>query len=160
MANGFSKLHPKDLLERIIADGAAQNKYVDVYIVSETGLCNRDAFICTALQNSSTASNNRDAFLCSNEVYDIGNWSTSCFILFSKIKGIYKLTERRGHSPAILKGTIFPETGYSIITNERASVIKGLVKQSRGHVDWWIFENIDVSCDFTIVDSSEIEKEV
>ena len=51
----------------------------------------------------------------------------------------------------MLKGTIFSHTGYSIISTKRESVRKGLYKASKWHIDWWIFENVDVSKDFKIM---------
>ena len=39
----FSSVHPSDLLERIIADGVTQERFENVYRISDSGQCNRDA---------------------------------------------------------------------------------------------------------------------
>ena len=50
--NLFSDEHPEDLLEKIIEDGVTQSEFENVYRISDSGECNRDAFLCTAIQNS------------------------------------------------------------------------------------------------------------
>ena len=149
--NCFPDSYPKSLLESIIKDGAGQNTYEDVYRVSDTGFCNRDAFICSALQNEIYDFNNRDNYLARDDC-DIDNWSTSCWKVLAKVKRIYSLKEKKGHSPAILKGTIFPQTGYSIITEQRHSYLNNPHPSRKGHIDWWIFKDVDVSENFSIME--------
>ena len=152
-SNCFPDSYPKDLLDCIIKDGAGQNTYEDVYRISDTGLCHRDAFICSALQNEVYAVNNRDSYLAQRECEcDIDDWSTSCWQTLSKAKRVYNLKEKKGHSPAILKGSILPKTGYSIVTNERYSVRDNPFSRRKGHVDWWIFKDVDASENFSIME--------
>lgn len=150
----FPDSYPKNLLDCIIKDGAGQNTYANVYRVSDDGTCNRDAFLCTAIQNLVYGVCNRDAYLAlmMQEDCDIDIWSTSCWYDFKKAKKICALKEKHEHSPAILHGTIYPETGYSIITTQRNSMNGKVSKNRIGHVDWWIFKNIDVSQNFSIME--------
>ena len=62
------------------------------------------------------------------------------------------MKEKKGHSPAILVGDILPETGYSIISKERKSLCNNPQTRREGHVDWWIFKDIDVSKNFSIME--------
>lgn len=154
----FPKSYPKNFVERLKSDGAGQNEYVDVYRISEDGGCNRDAFLCTMIQNADSKGINRDAYLLSQrdvKEYDISAWSTSCWQDLKPVKKIYKLKEKYEHSPSMLRGTIFPYTGYSIISTQRESVRQGLYKASKWHIDWWIFEDIDVSENFKIIEEGK-----
>lgn len=154
----FPKSYPKNFVERLKSDGAGQNEYVDVYRISEDGGCNRDAFLCTMIQNADSKGINRDAYLLSQrdvKEYDISAWSTSCWQDLKPVKKIYKLKEKHEHSPSMLRGTIFPYTGYSIISTQRESVRQGLYKASKWHIDWWIFEDIDVSENFKIIEEGK-----
>lgn len=150
----FPDSYPKNLLECIIKDGAAQNTYTDVYRISDDGLCNRDAFLCTAQQNLVYGLCNRDAYLAlvMQEECDIDIWSTSCWQDLKKVQKFCAVKEKHDHSPAILKGTIFPDTGYSILTTERYSINGTVSKRRKGHVDWWIFKDVDVSQNFSIME--------
>ncbi len=152
--NCFPDSYPKNLLDCIIEDGACQNTYTDVYRISDSGTCNRDDFLCTAMQNLVYGVSNRDSCLAlmMQEDCDIDMWSTSCWQSLKRAKGICALKERHEHSPAILKGTIFPETGYSIITTQRKSMSGSSSKQRNGHVDWWIFKDVDASKYFSIME--------
>lgn len=154
MSCAFPNSYPKDFIKRLESDGAGQNEYVEVYRISEDGGCNRDAFLCTMIQDADREGINRDAYLASQrdvKEYDISEWSTSCWQNLKPASKIYSLKEKYEHSPSMLKGTIFSHTGYSIISTQRESVRKGLYKASKWHIDWWIFENVDVSKDFKIM---------
>jgi hypothetical protein len=151
--NIFSAEHPVDLLERILAEGATQTSFKDVYRISDDGLCHRDTFLCSALMNSQREMNNRDAYLAQlQQEYDVEDWSTSCWADLEKAKKILALKEKFNDSPALLKGSIVEDTGYSILTTERNS-IKVLPSKQRNkrkhHIDWWIFEEKDVSAFFS-----------
>ena len=151
----FPKSYPQNFIERLKSDGVGQNEYVDVYRISEGGGCNRDAFLCSMIQKADSEGANRDAYLALHrdaEEYDISEWSTSCWQNLKPAKKIYSLKEKHEHSPSMLKGSIFSYTGYSIISTQRESVRKGLYKASKGHIDWWIFEDIDVSENFQIME--------
>jgi hypothetical protein len=153
----FSAQHPSDLLERIIADGASQSQHDGVYRISRSGVCNRDAFLCTALENSQTIPvNNRDAYLAQMQTtYDVDHWSTSCWNDFERTIELYSLMLKRIDSPKILKGNILPQTGYSIITTNRPSIKSLPMRKQRKrahHIDWWIFESQDVSIYFEEVE--------
>ena len=148
----FSSVHPSDLLERIIADGVTQERFENVYRISDSGQCNRDAFLCSALDNSRRDINNRDAYLAEKQaMYEIDDWSTSCWEILSKANNILRMKEKYNDSPSILVGNILQETGYSILTTERIS-IKNLPPRQRNkkkhHIDWWFFEDQDVSVYF------------
>lgn len=151
----FPKSYPKNFVERLKNDGAGQNEYIGVYRISEDGGCNRDAFLCSMMQIANGKGRDRDAYLASQrslEEYDISAWSTSCWQNLKPAKKIYFLKEKHEHSPSMLKGSIFSYTGYSIISSQRESVRKGLYKASKWHIDWWIFEDIDVSENFKIME--------
>ena len=152
----FSEDHPRDLLERIIADGVTQSTYENVYRISESGECNRDAFLCTAIENSQRNANNRDAYLAEKQKeYKIDDWSTSCWNNFDKALEIYECKEKHGHSPAILKGNISLDSGYSLLTTERLSVKEmpaNKRKKRNHHIDWWIFVDKDVSTHFEVME--------
>lgn len=147
--NIFSAEHPVDLLEQIIAEGATQTSFEDVYRISDDGLCHRDTFLCSALMNSQRELNNRDAYLAQlQQEYDVGDWSTSCWDDLEKAKKILALKEKFNDSPALLKGSIAEDTGYSILSIERNSIKLLPAKQrkkKKHHIDWWIFEGKDVS---------------
>lgn len=154
--NLFSDEHPTNLLEKIIEDGVTQSAFENVYRISESGECNRDAFLCTAIENSQRDVNNRDAYLAMmRKEYEIDEWSTSCWNDLDKATDIYESKEKHGKSPAILIGNISPDSGYSILTIERVS-IKDLPsrkkKRRKNHIDWWIFREKDVSNYFKILE--------
>lgn len=154
--NLFSDEHPTDLLEKIIDDGVTQSAFENVYRISESGECNRDAFLCTAIENSQRNVNNRDAYLAMmRKEYEIDEWSTSCWNDLDKATDIFASKEKHGKSPAILIGNISPDSGYSILTVERVSV-KDLPsrkkKRRKNHIDWWIFREKDVSNCFKILE--------
>lgn len=146
----FSSSHPSDLLERIIADGATQKSFNSVYRVSDSGQCTRDAFICTVLDNCQRNVNNRDAYLqLMQATYEIDDWSTSCWDSLTKAQNLLRLKEKYYDSPSILVGNILQESGYSILTTERFSIKDSpLRKKRKHHIDWWIFEDQDVSAHF------------
>lgn len=152
--NIFSDEHPHNLLDEIIADGGVQSTFKGVYRISKMGECNRDAFLCTALENAPKEISNRDAYLADKrQKCDLDTWSTSCWLSYEKTLNIYKLMENHGNYPKILLGDILPETGYSILTTERKSIqnLPSAKRQKRKHhVDWWIFRNIDVSIYFEL----------
>ncbi len=151
----FPKSYPKNFVERLKNDGAGQNEYIGVYRISEDGGCNRDAFLCSMIQIANGKGRDRDAYLASQrslEEYDISAWSTSCWQDLKPVKKIYKLKEKKKHRPSMLKGSIFSNTGYSIISTQRVSVRNGLYKAKKGHIDWWIFESVDVSVNFEIME--------
>lgn len=148
----FSSSHPSDLLERIIADGAKQNSFENIYRISDSGQCTRDEFVCSVLDDYQRKVNNRDAYLAQKqETYEIDDWSTSCWDSLSKAQGILRLKEKFNDSPSILVGNILQETGYSILTTERVSIQAlptKMQKKKRHHIDWWIFDEQDVSVYF------------
>lgn len=149
----FSALHPANLLQRIIDEGATQTCFEHVYRISEDGACNRDAFICSALEPRLRDSLDANIAFAKEhpDDYDVGDWSTSCWNTEEKAREIMALKESHGHFPALLIGTILPESGYSILSTERRS-IKTLNaskrRKKRGHIDWWIFDTQDVSPQF------------
>lgn len=149
----FSAEHPSDLMERIIAEGAMQASFEEVYRISDDGQCNRDTFLCSALMNCQRDVNNRDAYLAQiQQEYDVGEWSTSCWIDFEKAKKILQLKEKYNDAPALLQGCIVEDTGYSILSTERNSIKLLPAKQrkkKKHHVDWWIFDGKDVSVYFS-----------
>lgn len=154
--NLFSDEHPEDLLEKIIEDGVTQSEFENVYRISDSGECNRDAFLCTAIQNSQRDINNRDAYLAlMQKEYEIGEWSTSCWNDLDKANDIIACKEKYGKSPALLNGNILHDSGYSILTVERIS-IKDLPsrkkKKRKNHIDWWIFRDKDVSTCFKVLE--------
>ena len=151
--NRFSEEHPSDLLEKILEEGASQSQFNDIYRVSYSGACNRDAFLCTVIVNSQKESiSNRDAYIAEmQKEYMVDDWSTSCWSDINRAKDLLSLMRRSADSPKILIGNILPETGYSILTTERTSV-KALPKKKQRkkehHIDWWIFDDQDVSMYF------------
>ena len=152
----YPNSYPDDLLARIIEDGATQQYCKDVYRISKTGACNRDVFICSALENEVGEVNTRDAYLAEkNRAYEIGEWSTSCCDCLSAAQEKLALMERHHDRPLILIGNILPETGYSVLTTERKT-IKILpakkLRKKKHHIDWWIFKDQDVSEHFRILE--------
>ncbi len=149
----FPDDYPKDLYERVVADGAGKNEY-DVYRVAELGENNRDAFLSSYTeQKLKNSINNRDVYLAMKQKeneYDIGLFSTSCFETIKQAKKILKLKERHVAGPCILFGRIMPETGLSMKTENSKSGRKA----RRGHIDWWIYKDVDPSKNF-----SEVEEE-
>ena len=159
----FSALHPSDLLQKIIDDGATQLSFENIYRISEDGACNRDAFICSLLQDYYR--DGRDAYLAQKQQeYDVGEWSTSCWNDLKRARKIYDAKEKHDHFQAMLIGDISPESGYSIMSIDRKSIQKwpsDKRRKKRGHIDWWIFEDQDVSGNFKIIElENEDEKEV
>ena len=143
----FPSDYPIDLYDRIVEDGAGENKF-DVYRVSDVGTNNRDAFLCTyQTKMRSSILNNRDAYIYNYNIetnYDIGFFSTSCFDEQKAAAKILKLIEKRVDSPKMLYGTIVPEHGLSMRTSES----KSNRKSRKHHIDWWIYKDVDPSINF------------
>lgn len=142
----FPEVYPKDLLDKIIEDGAKENTYYNVYRVSASGLNNRDAFLSSFLDRA----NIRDAYLSKkqdlDQVYDIGDFSTSLFYIKKQALNVLKCFEKYEDSPALLEGTITPKFGLSMYTRDS----KSKRKSKSSHIDWWLYEFADPSKYFRI----------
>lgn len=143
----FPEDYPDDLYDRIVQDGAGENIF-NVYRVSDVGINNRDAFLCTYYTRIKTSQlNNRDAYKyqhCFDGDYDIGIFSTSCFDEEKAANKILKLIEKHVDGPRMLYGTITPEYGLSMKTSES----KSGRKSKKHHIDWWIYKDVDPSIKF------------
>lgn len=148
MDNVFPDSYPKDLLQRIIDDGADNNTFENVYRIANYGQNNRDAFLSTFLTNIKDESNEniRDAYIASNINYDIGLYGTSIVDTKHKALRTLNLLERKYDGPILLKGNILPEYGMSMYTKDS----KSRESHNAHHIDWWIYKDADPSSHFSI----------
>ena len=139
----FAPDYPKDLLERIIEDGAGDNTYENVYRISNYGGINRDAFLSTFLENhnKNLNTNIRDVYIENKENEDIGIYGTSLTSNFRKAKQLLKLMEKKHDGPILLVGNILPEYGMSMFTKDS----KTRKASNKYHIDWWLYESADPS---------------
>lgn len=149
----FPDTYPNDLLERIIEDGAAANTMEDVYRVANYGSNNRDAFLSTFLQNIKDGKyNDRDSVLALElSKNDIGEYATSLSTSEKRARKLLQLMERHYDGPILLKGTIHPEYGLSMLTKYS----KSNRKTDKFHVDWWVYADVDPSCHFSVIELKE-----
>ncbi len=141
----FPDSYPKDLLERIIEDGAGDNIFENVYRIDNHGKCDRDTFLSSYLEKQKeNGINNRDSYKQQNDEYDIGEYSTSLNSNKREIKNTLKCFEKHGKKPRILIGNIDPKYGKSMKTRES----KSQRYSKRNHIDWWLYEDADPSKDF------------
>lgn len=141
----FPESYPKDLLDRIIEDGAGDNTFENVYRVDNYGKCNRDAFLSSFQEKKKrNGLNNRDSYKQQNNEYDIGEYSTSLSSNKREIKNTLKMMENHYNRPKILIGNINPKYGKSMKTRES----KSQRYSKRNHIDWWLYEDADPSNDF------------
>ena len=155
MKNRLPKEYPPILYDMIIRDGGAERKFDTVYRISKTGEINRDAFLSTFQEKmrEESETQNRDEQMATEEQeeIDIGRFSTSCFQIKRKAINILKLKAKHGNFPCLLKGTIFPDSGLSMLT---ASSNSGR-RATKSHIDWWIYEGKDPSNCFDIDSEDE-----
>lgn len=149
----FPDTYPSDLLERIIEDGAAANTMEDVYRVANYGSNNRDAFLSTFLQNIKDGKyNDRDSVLALElSKNDIGEYATSLSTSEKRAVKLLQIMERHYAGPILLKGTIYPEYGLSMLTRYS----KSNRISNKFHVDWWVYAGADPSCHFNVIELKE-----
>ena len=154
MEKVFPDVYPEDLLERIIEDGAEENVMENVYRIANYGNNDRDAFLSTFLtQINAGLHNDRDSYVLSSlGQIDIGQYSTSLSISKKRAKRILKMIERKYGGPILLKGTIHPEYGLSMLTKDS----KSNRTCDKDHIDWWLYDNADPSAHFKIIELEEV----
>ena len=143
MKADFPDIYPKDLLSRIIEDGAGENTIELVYRIANYGKNDRDAFLSTLLTDIKDMQyNNRDAYLASKEIpVDIGIYSTSLSESEKDVRKLIRIMEQKYEGPVLLKGTVLPEFGLSMFTRNSKSKRRG----RKHHIDWWIYKDMDPS---------------
>lgn len=156
LSNTFPNNYPDNLLELIINDGAQEQNF-EVYRVCRNGLVNRDAFNSTFQEKPnrkrriSSVVVNRDAILNSNEVIDIGEYSTSVFENLKPAKRIITSMSKYTPEQIVAKGTTNPACGLSMRTEES----KSKRNCTKSHIDWWIYENSNPEDYFEEIDYRE-----
>lgn len=145
---GLSAVCPDDLIEKILEDGGAHNLFENVYRVAYMGIINRDAFLNSCEQSLRDNIHIRDSISSSDNYYDIGDYSTSCFENLAKVKSILKCMKKHREGPVLINGPITPESGYSMRTADSRTGRKA----GRSHIDWWIYEQYDPSNLFTLTE--------
>lgn len=136
---------PKNIHEKIIAEGAKSNK-LTVYRICNKGIISRDTFISSFEEKINESDTfNRDIYLA-NE-YHIEDYSTSCFEKIKDANDILKCKKKYHDGPILITGELNPCYGLSLREKDRKidSIIKKLKKS---HVHWWIYKNCDPSDDF------------
>lgn len=152
MDKEFPENYPKDLLKRIIEDGADNNTIDDVYRIANYGENNRDAFLSSFLTDIKDGLNinNRDAYKAEKNTYDIGYYGTSLCSKKKRAKNTLRLLEKNKYNgPVLLKGKVLPQYGMSIYTKDSRT---RNVNSKSSHIDWWIYKDEDPSKHFEIVE--------
>lgn len=140
----FPESYPDNLLDMIIADGASENTFNDVYRVSNCELINRDSFLSSFLEKiRSEDTVNRDAYLAKDMTID--DFSTSFFEKKKDAEKIIVLKIKYENKPILMKGTIIPDLGLSIRTKESKTRNISKKRSKSSHIDWWLYEDADPS---------------
>ena len=136
-----------NLRDLIVADGAQENYFENVYRVSEFNPINRDSFRASIEEPFYTGTGshnrcNRDMVMAQKEsVIDIGDYSVSFFQDLKDIKRILKIKQKHSPAPIIVEGDIVPDYGYSILTKNSKT---RRIYRNDSHIDLWKYSDTDL----------------
>ncbi len=140
----FPPCFPAGFREKLMGLGAKEQQLV-VYHICKYGVIDDDAFLGTWEETQRGLRISRKKL----DPQDVGSYSTSCHILPKDSRRILRTTLRNPPKAIVTKGIIQPHKGLSQVTAERDNKVRD------SHVDWWIYLNACVYCDFQEVNIDE-----